>query len=319
MSSQLVAGNTKQSITVATTKAREYVARSVSNSTKTAYRRDWLAFQRWCEQHGFDALPATPETLALYLAAEADRLTVATLQRRLATISQAHKAAGYDSPTGKPEPRAVLAGIKREKGTAQHGKAPLRIADLRVMVQQLPETVLGIRDRALLLVGFAGGLRRSELVGLDVPDLVFTTEGVTARLRRSKTDQEGEGRRVGLPLGRCNDTCPSVALRAWLAAAGIDEGPVFRAVSRGGRVGHQRLTGQSVGLVVKRAAEKAGLDPVALGGHSLRAGLATSAAANGATERAIAKQTGHRSMAVLRAYIREGSLYLDNAAAAAGL
>lgn len=306
-------------LTVAATKAREYAALGVAENTRRAYRSDWADFVAWCATTGVQAVPARPETVALYLAGRADALKPATLERRLVSIAMAHKTAGHESPTAAPEVRAVMSGIRRDKGIAPQQKAPLLIADLRTMVQRLPGNVQGIRDQAVLLLGFAGGFRRSTIIGLDVGDLEFNSEGVTVTVRRSKTDQVGAGRKVGVPLGRHESTCPVAALRRWMIAAGINHGPLFRRVSRGGKVGSERLTAQSVARIMKCAAARAGLDPKRYGAHSLRSGLATSAAANGATERSIMRQTGHRSVVVLRAYIRGGSLYLENAAATAGL
>ncbi len=186
------------------------------------------------------------------------------------------------------------------------------------MVSALPDSLLGTRDRALLLVGFAGAFRRSELCALRMSDLSFTQDGLTVTIRRSKTDQEGQGRKVGIPFGSNARTCPVVALQVWIEASGIERGRVFRSVTRHGKV-NGKLGSQSVALVVKRSAEAVGLDPANLAGHSLRSGFATSAAAAGATERSIMKQTGHRSLPALRGYIRDGSLFRENAAALVGL
>ncbi len=189
------------------------------------------------------------------------------------------------------------------------------VSELKAMLQALPEGLLGVRDRALLLVGFAGAFRRSELVSLDVADLSFTSDGLEVTLKRSKTDQEGQGRRIGIPFGSSPHTCPVRSLRAWLDGAGIADGPVFRDVSRRGRVGAVRLSDKAVARLVKRAARAAGLDPARFSGHSLRAGLATSAAKAGKTERAIMAQTGHKSEKMVRRYIRDASLFAENAAA----
>jgi site-specific recombinase XerD len=176
------------------------------------------------------------------------------------------------------------------------------------------DTLSGLRDRAILLLGFAGGFRRSELVALDVDDLVETAQGLRVRIRRSKTDQEGVGREVGIPFGRHVDTCPVKAWRAWQSAAGLLKGPCFRPMNSRGGVRDRRLTAQSVALIVKAAAVTAGLEPTSYAGHSLRSGLATAAAAGGASERSIMDQTGHKSLPVVRRYIRRGSLFQDNAA-----
>jgi integrase len=186
------------------------------------------------------------------------------------------------------------------------------------MVDTLPDSLLGIRDRALLLVGFAGAFRRSELVGLDVADVEFKREGLVVTLERSKTDQEGAGRKIGIPYGSNPATCPVRALQAWLEASATTEGALFRTMNRHGHV-KDRLSGQGVAIVVKRCAEAAGLNPDDYAGHSLRSGLATSAAAAGVSERAIMNQTGHKSVNMVRRYIREGSLFRENAAAGVGL
>ena len=299
--------------------AQAYVRQSKAASTWRAYAADWRDFERWCAAHDVPALPAAPQTVALYLTDLSQRCKVSTLQRRVSAISQAHQAAGAESPIRGGPVRLVMAGIRRAKGTAPTAKAPAVTATVQAMVSTLPAGLIGARDRALLLLGFAAALRRSEVVGLNVDDIAFPREGMVITLRRSKTDQEGQGRRIGIPLEANPDTCPVRALKAWYAAAGITEGPVFRAVNRHGQVRSGRLSDKAVALIVKRAAQAAGLDPKDYAGHSLRAGLATAAAAAGVSERAIMNQTGHKSVAVARRYIREGSLFRENAAAAVGL
>jgi integrase len=186
---------------------------------------------------------------------------------------------------------------------------------IRKMLDVLPDSSLGCRDGALLLLGFSGGFRRSEIVGLDVADIEFTSDGLVIHQRRSKTDQEGEGRKVGIPFGSTPMTCPVRSLRAWLDAASITQGPVFRGVGRWGHVDDGRLDDRAVARVVQKYAKLIGLDPTKFAGHSLRAGLATSAARAGRSERSIMNQTGHRSVTMVRKYIREGSLFVENAAA----
>ncbi|MFB3779045.1 MAG: site-specific integrase [Bryobacteraceae bacterium] len=299
--------------------AREYIRQAKAANTVRAYDSDWKHFTAWCEEHGRQALPAAPGTVALYLSALAGTHKASSITRRLSAISQAHQMAGGEAPAAAAEVRTVLAGIRRAKGTAPRTKAPTLTDDIRRMVAALPAGLLGVRDRALLLLGFAGAFRRSELVGLDVSDLEFTTEGLVVSLRHSKTDQEGAGRKVGIPLGSNPGTCPVHALRDWLKVSGIAEGPVFRCVNRHGHVQLGRLSGYAVALVVKRRASAVDLDAARYAGHSLRAGLATSAAIAGASERSIMAQTGHRSVGMVRRYIRDGSLFRENAAARAGL
>jgi integrase len=211
-----------------------------------------------------------------------------------------------------------MAGIRRVKSTAPRQKKPVLVADLARMLAALPGDLGGVRDRALLLVGFAGAFRRSELVALDWADVEFAKEGLVLRIRRSKTDPEGQGRKIAIPYGR-SDLCPVRALAAWRDQAAGDAGPVFRPVDRHGNVGRTRLSDRAVARVVQRACRSCGMEGEEFAGHSLRAGFATAAAAGGASERAIMRQTGHRSLPTLRRYIREGSLFTENAVRHSGL
>ena len=300
--------------------ARSYASDAMAGRTKAAYRSDWHTFTAWCESHGLEALPASPATVATYLSARADQgRKVATIARALASISQAHKVAGLDSPGSSAPVKLTMQGIRRRLGVAQRQVAPILPGDLRRMIEALPASTIGTRDRAILCVGFAGAFRRSELADLDVADLHFGADGLIITLRRSKTDQDGAGRKVGIPYGGTHATCPVRAVQAWQATAGIESGPLFRQVDRHGNVGAERTTGKTVARVVKRSAELVGLDPSQVSGHSLRAGLATAAAKAGKSERAIMRQTGHRSVAMVRRYVRDADLFSDNAAAGIGL
>ncbi len=305
-------------LAVANERARHYIRHAKADNTVKAYRSDWQHFTAWCAERDLGALPASDNTAALYLSDLAATHTAATLTRRVSAISQAHQAAGFETPTKSITVRAVMAGIRRTLGTASHPKSAAVVADVRAMLAALPAGLLGVRDRALLLVGFAGAFRRSELVGLDAEDVEFTSDGAIITLRRSKSDQEGEGRKVAVPFGRSDVTCPVRALGAWIEAGRRTEGALFCQIDRHGNM-KGRLSGKGVALVVKRYATAAGLDPAKYAGHSLRSGLATSAAAAGVNERDIMRQTGHRSVGMVRRYIREGSLFLDNAAAQLGL
>jgi site-specific recombinase XerD len=300
-------------------RAHDYARASKAENTIRAYRRGWADFTAWCAAHGLPALPAEPRTVAYYLSGLGGVVKASTIQQRVSAIAQAHKTAGHASPTSDQAVRLVLQGIRRTHGTAQQGKAPAVVDDLRRMVAALPESTIGVRDRALLLLGFAGALRRSELVGLDVGDVRGTGDGLVVTIRRSKTDQEGQGREIGVPYGSTPATCPVRAVRAWLAVRAVEGPALFCRIDRHGAQHAGRLSDRAVALVVKRCAERAGLDPANYAGHSLRAGLATSAAAADVPERVIAQQTGHRSMVVLRRYIRSGSLFRENAAARVGL
>jgi len=316
----LVPQPASSALTTAATRAGGYFRAAQAENTRRAYASDWKHFSAWCRTAGQGSLPAAPESLVLYLSTLAETAKVSTLTRRISAISQAHQAAGFETPTAHLAVRKLMAGIRRQKGTAQIGKRPLATADVRRLLAPLDtQRMLDVRDRALLLTGFAGAFRRSELVGVDVSDLEFNNAGLIVNIRRSKTDQEGQGRRVGLPYGSTPATCPVRALEAWLAVLGADDGPLFRGINRHGQLGARRLTAQSVALIIKRLAAAAGMEARDLAGHSLRAGLATAAAAAGVSERAIMAQTGHRSVGTLRKYIREGSLFLENAASKVGL
>ena len=241
--------------------ARDYVAASRAENTTRVYNTGWAQFTAWCDAHGLRPLPAGGETVACYVADLAKVAKPATIDARLAAISAAHRAAGYDSPTKQEAVRLVRRGMRRTLGTAQREVRPVTVPDLRAMLEGLSTDPAGCRDRALLLLGFAGALRRSELVGLDVTDVTEGTDGLTVRVRRSKTDQEGAGRTVGVPYGSKQTTCPVRAWRAWLEVSHIAEGAVFRPVDRHGRIGKARLSGQAMALVLKRHAARAGLDP----------------------------------------------------------
>jgi integrase len=238
----------------------------------------------------------------------------------MATISEAHRAKEYESPIQSALVRSTWQGIRREKGMAPQGKEPALLEHLRCMVDHLPkDKLLSTRDRALLLLGFAGAMRRSELVGLNCEDVVDTNDGLVVTIRRSKTDQVGMGRKIGMPFGSTPVTCPVRAYRAWIQESGLTEGPLFRAVDRHGKVSKRRLSDQTVARVVKRALRAAGKEAEKFAGHSLRAGLATQAALGGASERSIQEETGHKSLLILRRYIRDGNLFNENAAAKTGL
>jgi site-specific recombinase XerD len=302
-------------------RARAFMESAKAENSRRAYRSDWRQFEEWCRSHGLICLPAAPETVALYLTALAADHKPASLQRMLTSITKAHQAAGFPTPASMQNAvvSETLKGIRRTLGAAQPGKEPLLTADILNMLDALDDGLLGCRDRALLLVGFAGGFRRSELVSLDVPDISETADGLVIRVRRSKTDPEAKGITVALPYGSTAATCPVRSYRTWIAGAGITCGPAFRSVDRHGRVGRERMNAGSVARLIKRAAEAAGLDPASYAGHSLRAGFATQAFLNGAAEVSIMRQTRHKSLNTLRKYIRDRSLFRDNPAAKLGL
>jgi integrase len=285
-----------------------YIRDSLAENTRRAYLSDLGEFERWG-----GSIPSSAETVAAYLAARADTLAVATLVRHVASISKAHEARGLANPTRSELVRATLRGIRRTKGCAQREAKPLLRDDLLLVLDAMGGSIKDIRDRALLLIGFAGALRRSELVGLDVGDIEHVRQGMILSLRRSKTDQDGQGRKIGIPFGRTR-WCPVAALDSWLAASEITEGAIFRPVDRHGRMQGARLSGEAVSLVVRERVAAVGLEPAPYSGHSLRAGLATSAAQAGVPTWRIRAQTRHASDAMLARYVRDGELFTDNAA-----
>jgi site-specific recombinase XerD len=302
-----------------TDRANEYMADSIADNTKRAYASDFRQFSAWCSSAGVSSLPATPETVAAYFSSMADMgRKASTIDRARAAVRMAHEAAGCADPTSEKHVRLTLKGIRRQIGVAKAKKAPTLANDIKAMVGALPEGIKGIRDKALLLVGFAGAFRRSELAGITMDCVEETSEGVKILLPRSKTDQDGAGRYVGIKRGVNPSTCPVRALKAWIETAGIADGPVFRRVDRHGNI-KESITPQAVALVVKGAAAAAGLDASKYSGHSLRAGFVTQGAISGATESNIMRQTGHKSHDTVRGYIRIANIFKDNVSGMLGL
>src|SRR6202790_2764218 len=280
-------------------------------STRKAYGTDFRLFKAYCDAKGVSSLPASPETVAAYIAAEAQTAKPSTIGRRVAAIRYAHKLAGLETPTDAEGVKATMRGIRRTFGGARNKKSPAVAAKMLGMVATAPEGLAGLRDRALLLLGFAGAFRRSELVALDVLDLEETETGLLVTIRRGKTDQEGAGRTIAIPRG--DVACPVKALRLWLEAAAIEAGPIFRPIDRGGTVRRSRLTCRSVANFVKAYAAPAGLDASTFSGHSLRSGFLPSAAAKGASIFKMMDQSGHKSVDTLRGYVRDAELFKDHA------
>lgn len=281
---------------VAEDAAQRFASLALAPRTREAYGAQWHAFVAWARLCGLEVLPALPSTLASYIAhlAQERGTAPASIDLALAAISTAHLLAGLPSPRSAPEVRLVRKGLRRDRGTAQKQAEALTPAQLRAMVEALPDDLHGKRDRALLLLGFATALRRSEFVALDVADVRFVDEGLEVNVRKSKTDQEGQGRVVAVHRGARADTCPVRALRAWLDAAGITEGPLFRGFAgKGAATLTGRLGDRDVARVLKRAAERAGVVGD-FSGHSLRAGAATAAARAGTHRADICELTGHK-------------------------
>ncbi len=298
---------------------RGYIRASKAENTIRGYQSDWRKFCAWCDVHGVGPLPAAAETIAAYIAECADHLKPGSIQRRLNAIAEAHKAVDLDSPTLAGMVKNTMKGIRRTKGTAPAQKSPTLTVDIVAMIDASDAGLIGVRDRALILLGFAGAFRRSELIALDFQDCAFGKDGLTITLRRSKIDQDGAGRKIGIPYGSNPETCPVRMLQTWIEQANFNCGPLFRSISRHGQVRLGPLSPIDVARVVKKLAERAGLDATKYAGHSLRAGHATTAAIAGASERSIMNQTGHRSVQMVRRYIRDGSLFRENSAAKLGL
>ncbi len=293
--------------------AADFALAALAPATRRAYRSDFARFTAWCRRRGLVELPAEPETAAVFLASEAAAgLKPATIARRAAAIRYAHGLDRKEPPTNTEAVRATVRGIRRRTGTAPERKiaatAPL-IASMVALAP--PDTLRGLRDRALLLLGFAGAFRRSELVALRVEDLAEAPDGLRVVVRRSKTDQEGAGQEIAIPHGK--DLRPVEAVRTWLDAAGIETGPVFRRVRKNGLVGADALTAEAVALVVKRYAEGAGFRAEDFAGHSLRAGFLTSGAESGASVFKLMEVSRHKSADTLLGYVRRAELFKDHA------
>ena len=304
-SSASIANDCNEALTAA---VAGYVQASRAKSTLKAYASDLEQFQLWG-----GSIPATVEEVARYLADSADRLKPATLSRHLASLAVAHKVMGLPSPVNHELVRSVLKGIRRTKGTAQREAKPLLKEDLFAVLDAMGDSLKNARDRSLLLLGFAGGFRRSELVGLDVEDRSFVRQGMIVTLRHSKTDQEGRSRKIGIPFGRTKH-CPVKATENWLLSGEISQGPIYRPIAKGGHQQAQRLSSDAVSDIIRYRLANAGFDPDGFSGHSLRSGFATSAAMVGVATWRIRKQTGHASDVMLTRYIRDGDLFEGNAA-----
>jgi len=292
--------------------AVEYQENSRSAATRKAYLSDWRIFVAWCEARELSPHPASPETVCLFLSSQADSGSkVSTLGRRVASIRLAHTSAGLESPTATEAVKTTMKGIRRSIGAAPVQKVAATAEKVREMVERCDSSLRGLRDRALLLLGFAGAFRRSELSALTVDDLEETDKGLRVHVRRSKTDQEGVGATV--PVVRGDRACPVEAVRAWLDAAGISEGPVFRRMMKGGHVTDDALSAHSIGATVKRYAKAAGYDAAEFGGHSLRAGFLTSAAERGASIFRMMDVSRHKSVDTVRGYVRRAEEFTDHA------
>ena len=290
---------------------------SKANNTLRAYKSDFRDFGVFCSKHGFDSLPTEPKIVSLYLTHLSKTSKISTLRRRLVSISMIHKLKGHYLDTKHPIIIENLMGIKRVKGSIQKGKKPILINHLKSIINviddQKVEEIKKIRDKTILLVGFGGGFRRTELISIDHEDLEFVPEGVKITIKRSKTDQFGEGMIKGLPYFTNEKYCPVINLKKWIELSNIKSGPIFRRFAKGSVLTNNRLTDQSVVLIIKDYLNLAGIENKNYSGHSLRSGFATVAAESGADERSIMAMTGHKTTQMVRRYIREANIFKNNA------
>ena len=291
---------------------------SKSANTVRAYKSDFNDFGLFCVQNGFKSLPSEPKIVSLYLTYLSTKdAKMSTLKRRLVSIGVIHRLKGHYLDTKHPSIIENIMGIKRRKGSIQKSKKPLSINHLKQLInvidEQKNEDIKKLRDRSIILVGFSGGFRRNEIVSLDYDDLDFVEEGLKIQIRRSKTDQFGEGSVKALPYFDSPKYCPVISLKNWIEISKIESGPLFRRFVKGSKLSKSRLTDQTVALLIKEYLLLAGIDSKNYSGHSLRSGFATSAAESGAEERSIMAMTGHKSSEMVRRYIKEANLFKNNA------
>ena len=291
---------------------------SKANNTIRAYKSDFYDFGLFCVKNGFKSLPTNPKTLSLYLTYLATKDNkISTIKRRIVSIGIVHKMKGHYLDTKHPAIVENLLGIKRRKGVKQKGKKPLLINDLKQLINVIDEEnsseIKIVRDRTIILLGFGGGFRRNELVSLDYEDLDFVNEGIKINIKKSKTDQFGEGSIKALPYFDNPRYCPVKSIQNWIKISKINQGAIFRKFHKGIKLSNIRLSDQSVALLIKYYLNLAGIDNKNYSGHSLRSGFATSAAEAGAEERSIMAMTGHKSTEMVRRYIKEANLFKNNA------
>ncbi len=307
---------------IALAKSQAYQDAADAPATLRAYATDLANYKAWCDRHGFVAMPATPEVVGAYLAAAGEGYAMPTLRRRVAAIARGCGIAGHPLDTKHPAIRETLRGIGRKHGSPSRRAAAITTEEVRKLCRACGDDLAGVRDRALFLLGFAGALRRSELVGLDVDHVSWTRGGLKLLIERSKTDTDGQGAEIAIPCGQAEDTCPVRALKAWLELSKIVAGPLFRKVNRGGVVEHTRLSTDAVRQILLKRAAKARLrgtlaEPFSP--HGLRAGFVTTAYRNGVPDEEIMGHTRHRSLTTMRSYIRRSKLSKDSPAGKLGL
>ena len=290
---------------------------SKANNTVRAYKSDFKDFGLFCAKNGFKSLPSEPRIVSLYLTYLSTKDSkISTLKRRVVSIGVIHRLKGYYLDMKHPSIIENIMGIKRRKGSIQKSKKPILINNLKQLINVIDEKnkedLKKLRDRSIILIGFSGGFRRNEIVSLDYEDLDFVEEGLKIQIRRSKTDQFGEGSVKALPYFDSSKYCPVISLKNWIEISKISTGPLFRRFVKGSKLSKNRLTDQTVALLIKQYLQLAGIDSKNYSGHSLRSGFATSAAESGAEERSIMDMTGHKSTEMVRRYIKEANLFKNN-------
>jgi len=290
---------------------------SKSKNTLRAYKSDFKDFAFFCDKHNLRSLPTEPNTISLYLTHLSKKSKVSTLRRRLVSISMVHKLKGYYVDIKNPIIVDNLTGIRRSLGSIQKGKKPLLATQLKMIINEINnqkiEEIVKLRDKSIILIGFAGGFRRSEIVSIDYEDLEFVNEGLKIIVKKSKTDQYGEGMIKGLPYFANKNNCPVYNIKKWLEISKIKSGAIFRRFSKGSKLSNNRLTDQSVALLIKKYLNLSDIEASNFSGHSLRSGFATLAAESGASERSIMAMTGHKSTQMVRRYIKEVNIFKNNA------
>ena len=290
---------------------------SKATNTLRAYKSDFRDFAVFCAKHGFNSMPSDPKIVSLYLTHLSSNSKISTLRRRLVSIGVIHKLKGHYLDTKHPIIIENLMGIKRKKGSMQIGKKPILINHLKLIINAIDEKKMDeikkIRNRTLILVGFSGGFRRTEIISIDYEDIDFVEEGLKINLKRSKTDQFGEGLVKGIPYFNNEKYCPVTSLKNWINLSKIKTGPIFRRFVKGSILTDHRLTDQSVVLIIKEYLKLAGIENKYFAGHSLRSGFATVAAESGADERSIMAMTGHKTTQMVRRYIKEANIFKNNA------
>ncbi len=308
--------------TAALARAQAYARQSAAPATLRAYKADWAHYAAWCAEAGFEPVPADPATVGAYLASLATSHAPTTIRRRLSAIGKMHR---FNDLPWNPAHRDIqepLQGVLRQHGRPVKKAAALTLDMLRQIVATCDRTARGRRDRALLLIGFAGALRRSELVALQVEDISRDASGLRLRIRRGKTDRAGEGAELGLPRGRHVETCPERAFEAWQEVAKRSAGPLFRRISTGGRILNTALHPDAVGRILAYRLGLAGI-PVdgfdRMSAHALRVGFITEAYGSGVRDDDIMRHTRHRDLRTMRGYVQRAGLVDESPAGAIGL